>query len=104
MSFDGEITAVVTTWKEAFLAAFEKLNEMFPEKFDSLPDNPYFRNYFVRVEPGRRYSGYLSPRFGVGRNIRVKELVGKSYAEREDYYFLRMLTHFGLAPGRLVID
>ena len=104
VSFDGEITAVVTTWKEAFLAAFEKLNEMFPEKFDSLPDNPYFRNYFVRVEPGRRYSGYLSPRFGVGRNIRVKELVGKSYAEREDYYFLRMLTHFGLAPGRLVID
>ena len=101
---DGEVLAFAKSWREVFLAVFRKLNEFEPVKFGELPDDPYFGKYFIRVVPGRRYAGYFQERFGLQADVRARELASKTYFERSDYYFLRLLSHLGVDAGRFSVE
>ena len=104
VSFDGNVIAFVKTWKDVFVAVFKKLNELAPTKFETLPDDHYFGRYFVRVVPGRRYSGYFTERFGTKADVRAKELANKMYLERSDYYLLRLMSYLGVDAVRFTVD
>jgi len=104
VSFDGNVIAFVKTWKDVFIAVFKKLNEIAPEKFETLPDDRYFGRYFIRVAPGHRYPGYFTERFGVNADVRTKELANRMYLERSDYYLLRLMSHLGVDSGRFSVE
>ena len=103
--FDGQHVCDVKGWKGAYLALLDKLNEMDAAKFDDLPNDAYFRKYFVLPAPRARLSGYSTAphKYGTSGKIRAKELGGKAYFTNPDYAVQRLLCRFGIEVGRVAL-
>ena len=99
---DGEKVANVSTWKELFQKAYERLNELDASKFDALPDDAAFAKYFVRLSAGKKTPhDCFKVKLGSRGDIRAHELANKVYLWRTDYYFRKLLDHLGIDASRL---
>ena len=101
--FDGKHVCDVKSWKGAYLALLEKLQELDAAKFDALPTDADLKKYFVVAAPHKKYPGFASTRFGSALNIRAKELSGKVYFTNGDYAVAKLLAKFGIAPSRVAL-
>lgn len=101
---DGVKVACVYRWKDVFQKIYEKLNEVYPSKFDALPMDPQFARYFVRLAQGQRTPrNCFKIKLGSDSCVRVKELSNKVYLWRTDYYFRKLLLHLGIDAARLAV-
>ena len=101
--FDGRYVRDVKSWREAYEVLLTKLDDLCPEKFDSLPTLDFFRHHFVEVCQGRRYAGYYTERFGTHDNVRAKEISGKAAFAKSTQVVHRLLEYFRIAPNRVAL-
>lgn len=100
--FDGEKVANVSTWKELFQKAYERLNALDASKFDALPDDAAFSKYFIRLAEGKKTPhDCFKVKLGSRGDIRAHELANKVYLWRTDYYFRKLLDRLGVDSSRL---
>lgn len=101
---DGHKVSGVRKWEDVFQKLYEKLNEVYAAKFDSLPDDAQFERYFMRLMPGQKTPrDYFKVKLGTGSNVRAKRLANKVYLWRTDYYFRRLLERMGVDVTRIDI-
>lgn len=99
--FDGEHVCDVKTWKDAFGALLVKLNELDAAKFDGIASEPFFSRWFVKVQKHKRYADYYKTLLGTGKDVRGLSKVNKAQFTNPDYVVRRLLTRFGISPGRM---
>ena len=90
-------------WTGAYEALLIKLNELDVSKFDDLPDLDFFKKYFVRVQPRKKYGDCYLTKFGRASDVRAQRKGGKVYFTNADYVVHRLLAHFGVEPGRVAL-
>lgn len=101
--FDGTHVCDVKGWTGAYEALLIKLNELDVSKFDDLPDLDFFKKYFVRVQPRKKYRDCYLTKFGRASDIRAQRKGGKVYFTNTDYVVHRLLAHFGVESGRVAL-
>lgn len=101
--FDGKHVCDVKGWTGAYEALLVKLNELDAAKFDALPDMDFFKRYFVRVQPRKKYSDYYTTKFGSASDVRAEKKGGKVYFTNKDYVVHRLLAHFGIEANRVAL-
>lgn len=101
--FDGELVRNVISWKDCYLAFCEKLMSIDMAKFDNLPENPFFKRFFVRAIPHKKYPDCYSVRCGTSGDIRIKEINGGFYFYKPIFVVHKLLELFGIDPARVTI-
>lgn len=104
LMFDGAKVANVGTWKDLFQKLIEKLNELYPAKFDTLAGDSQFGKYFMRLEPGKKTPrDFFKIKLGSDGSVRAKEQANKIYLWRQDYYFRKLLSKLGVDAARIEV-
>ena len=102
LMFDGAKVANVGTWKDLFQKLIEKLNELYPAKFDTLAGDSQFGKYFMRLEPGKKTPrDFFKIKLGSDGSVRAKEQANKIYLWRQDYYFRKLLSKLEVDASRI---
>lgn len=103
--FDGKHVCDVKSWKEAYLAILDKLQEIDASKFDTLVGDTFFGKYFIVPEGNSRPRGYYDAKhkYGSGSNIRAKEVSGCANFNDDKKIVRRLLTHFEIDLGRFAL-
>ena len=104
LMFDGAKVANVGTWKDLFQKLIEKLNELYPAKFDTLAGDSQFGKYFMRLEPGKKTPrDFFKIKLGSDGSVRAEEQANKVYLWRQDYYFRKLLSKLGVDAARIEV-
>ena len=101
--FDGEHVRDAKTWKDCYLALLEKLQSLDAAKFDALPDDAFFKKFFIRQVPRTRCTGCYGAKFGSAPDVRAKEVANKVYFYNPNYVVKKLLVHFGISAERVMI-
>lgn len=102
MLIDGKPIRPSYSWKDCYLSLCEKLQSMDQALFDTLPENPLFKRFFIRL-PSKKTQECYTDRFGSKEDIRVKEIASKSYFFMPTYVVQNLLRLYKIDPSRVQV-